>query len=184
MGDVANATPDNCTCVALALAGLCVDASHVLNAWHSVNHDHIAWASQVVGLKLSHFVHMPARGLVNMLALHDVTHRQRGSHDARTRKGGLQYRCADDTGNTQLVHHVGNNASRVSKGAKPFDDPFRRPRRFYHANPLAGDFPSQLFFSHRSAPSPLLTELSLRTLVSFGSQLIKNRQIDNLIRAD
>src|SRR5262249_38364725 len=127
---------------------------------------------------------MPARGLVNMLALDDITHRERGPHEARARKGGLQYRCADDTGNAQLVHHVGNNASRISKGAKPFDDPCRWSRRFHHANPLAGDFPSQLFFSHRNAPSPLLTELSLWTLVSFGSQLIKNRQVHKPIRPD
>src|SRR5262249_11407988 len=88
---------------------------------------------------------MPARGLVDVLTLHDVTHRERGPHEARARKGGLQYRCADDTGNAQLVHHVGNNASRISKGAKPFDDSFWWPRHFHHANTLAGDFPSQLF---------------------------------------
>ena len=50
--------------------------------WDSIDDNHIAGASQVVGLKLGHLVHVPARGLVNVLALHDVTHGERRSHDA------------------------------------------------------------------------------------------------------
>ena len=74
--------------------------------WDSIDDDHIAGASQVVRLKLGHLVHVPARGLVNVLALDDVTHRERRSHNARARKGRFQHGCADHSGNAQLIHDV------------------------------------------------------------------------------
>ncbi len=82
MSDIAHSAEHDGACFALALAGLSGDSAHVRNTGHSIDHNHITRKSQIVGFELGHLVHVPARGLINMLALHDVANGERGPDDA------------------------------------------------------------------------------------------------------
>src|SRR6476646_8561445 len=125
MGDIAHAAEDHRAYFALALAGLRGNTAHVRNPRDSVDHHHITRACQIVGFELRHLVHVLARGFIDMLALHDVAHGERRPDDARAVDGRLQHGCADNAGNTELVHHVRDYAAGVAECAIAFDDPFR-----------------------------------------------------------
>lgn len=64
---------------------------------------------------------------MNRLTLHDVAHRERRPDDARVRQGRLEDRGADDPGDSQLVHDVGDEAGRVGDALESLDQILRRP---------------------------------------------------------
>ena len=104
--------------------------------------------SQVVRLELGHLVDVPAGGVVDVLALDDVAHRERRPHDAGTGQGRLEKRSGDDAGDPQLVHDVGEDTARLPERPVSVDDSFGRTRHLHQADALARDLPGQFLIGH------------------------------------
>ncbi len=122
MGHVAHAALHDGADLALALAGLRGDATHVRDVGHALDHQHVAFLREVVRFELRHPVDVLARALDRVDALEDVAHGQRRPDDGPASHGRLEHRCADDAaGDAEFVHRVGDEPGAIAERGEALD---------------------------------------------------------------
>jgi len=160
MGDVAHAALHDRADLALALAGLGGNATHVRDVGHALDHQHVAFLREVVRFELRHPVDVLARAFDRVDALEDVAHGQRRPDHGPARNGRLEHRCADDAaGDAELVHRVGDEPSAIAEREQALDHALGRARDGHQLDVFGRDAAGQslgLCRVHAGAPSPQL----------------------------